>query len=240
MKFDILTLFPSMFEGPLTESILKKGREKGLFSVNVHDLRDKTTDKHKTADDAPFGGGAGMVMKIEPIAAYLKELKTIKTKTILLTPSGNTLTQDKVRSLSKEEHLILICGHYEGVDERVSLLIDEELSIGDYVLTGGELPAMVLVDSICRYIPGVVKEMDSVEGDSFTDGLLDHPHFTRPAEHETGTVPQVLQRGHHEEIRKWRRKEALRRTWLKRSDLLARANLTAEDSGFLRELILGL
>ncbi len=229
-----------MFEGPLTESILKRGREKGLFSVTVHDLRDKTEDKHKTADDAPFGGGAGMVMKIEPIAAFLNELKTLKTKTILLTPSGAALTQEKVRSLSKEEHLILICGHYEGVDERVSTLIDEELSIGDYVLTGGELPAMVLVDCICRHIPGVVKEMDSVTEDSFTYGLLDHPHYTRPAEHGTGSVPQVLQRGNHEEIRKWRRKEALRRTLLKRSDLFAGARLTGEDSGLLREIILGL
>jgi tRNA (guanine37-N1)-methyltransferase len=229
-----------MFEGPLTESILKKGREKGLFVVNIHDIREKTTDKHKTADDASFGGGVGMVMKIEPIISFLKELKTSKTRTILMTPSGTKLTQDKVRQLSKEEHLIVICGHYEGVDERIKDSIDEELSIGDYVLTGGELPSMVLIDCICRYIPGVVKEMDSVEGDSFGNGLLDFPHYTRPADFDGQKVPEVLQNGNHEDIRKWRRKESLKKTLFMRPDLLPKADLTEEDKAIMGEIVLGL
>ncbi|MEK7375619.1 MAG: tRNA (guanosine(37)-N1)-methyltransferase TrmD, partial [Candidatus Margulisiibacteriota bacterium] len=233
-------LFPAMFEGPLTESILKKGREKGLFVINIRNLRDKTIDKHKTADDASFGGGVGMVMKIEPVTAFIKELKTPKTRTILMAPTGAKLTQDKVKQLSKEEHLIVICGHYEGVDERIKDSIDEELSIGDYVLTGGEIPAMVLIDSVCRYIPGVVKEMDSVEGDSFGNGLLDFPHYTRPAEYEGQKVPDVLQNGNHEDIRRWRRKESLKKTLSVRPDLLPKAELGKEDLELIEEIVLGL
>ena len=229
-----------MFEGPLTESILKKGREKGLFHISIHDLREKTTDKHKTADDSSFGGGVGMVMKIDPIIGFLKELKAPNTKTILMTPSGTKLAQDKVKQLSKEEHLVVICGHYEGVDERIRDSIDEELSIGDYVLTGGELPAMVLIDSVCRYIPGVVKEMDSVEGDSFGNGLLDFPHYTRPSDFEGQKAPDVLQNGNHEDIRRWRRKESLKKTLFIRPDMLPKADLNVEDKTLMMEIVLGL
>ena len=229
-----------MFEGPLTESILKRGREKGLFVINIHDIREKTADKHKTADDTSFGGGVGMVMKIEPLASFLKELRTPKTKTILMTPSGTKLTQDKVKELSKEEHIVVICGHYEGVDERIKCLIDEEISMGDYVLTGGEMPSMVLIDSVCRYIPGVVKEMDSVEGDSFGNGLLDFPHYTRPADFEGQKAPEVLQNGNHEDIRRWRRKESLKKTLFVRPDLLPKAQLTHEDRELFSEIVMGL
>jgi tRNA (guanine37-N1)-methyltransferase len=239
MRFDVLTLFPEMFEGPLGASLLKKARDKGLLDINLINLRDFTSDKHKTADDSPYGGGAGMVMKVEPIAKAISKLKvkSNKVKMIFLCPTGKTLTQEKIISLSKEEHLILLCGHYEGVDERVRGLVDEEISIGDYVLTGGELPAMVLIDSIARHIPGIVKEEASVQNDSFFNGLLDHPSYTKPEEFDGKKVPEVLLSGHHAEIERWRRKEALRLTFYRRPDLLAKANLNEEDRKMLKEII---
>lgn len=219
-KFDILTLFPEMFQGPLDESLLKKAQEKGLLSFNVVNIRDFTTDKHKTADDTPYGGGAGMVMKVAPLAAAISKLKDQNSKIILMCPSGQPLTQRKVNSLAKEKHLILICGHYEGVDERVRDYVDEEISIGDYVLTGGEIPAMVLIDAVARQIPGVVKEAESVKKDSFYNGLLDYPSYTKPEVFEGKRVPKVLLSGNHKEIERWRGEQALKRTKKRRPDLL--------------------
>jgi tRNA (guanine37-N1)-methyltransferase len=239
MRFDLLTLFPEMFQGPLNESLLKKAQAKGLLSFNLINIRDFTDDKHKTADDSPYGGGAGMVMKVEPIAKAISKSKdkSQKAKVILLCPTGRVLTQTKIEELSKEEHLVLLCGHYEGVDERVRALVDEEISIGDYVLTGGELPALVLIDAVARYIPGVVKEEASVKNDSFHNGLLDHSSYTKPEEFGGKKVPEVLLSGHHAEIDSWRRKEALRLTLNKRSDLLSKAALTDRDREILKEII---
>jgi tRNA (guanine37-N1)-methyltransferase len=246
MRVDILTLFPEMFQGPLSESLLKKAQAKGLLSVNPVDIRDFTLDKHTTADDTPYGGGAGMVIKVPPIASALDSLKKkvesgkskVESRIILMCPTGKLLTQDKVKELAKEEHLIILCGHYEGVDERVRGLVDEEISIGDYVLTGGELPAMVLIDTIARQIPGVVKEGESVRKDSFYEGLLDYPSYTKPEDFEGKKVPEVLLSGHHAEIERWRRKEALRKTLYLRPELLAKAELTDEDRKLLGEVVL--
>jgi tRNA (guanine37-N1)-methyltransferase len=238
MQIDILTLFPEMFQGPLNESLLKKAQEKGFLSIKAVDLRDFTTDKHRTADDTPYGGGPGMVMKVDPIAKALSRVKSQKSKTILMCPSGKLLTQDRVKGLAKEEHLIIICGHYEGVDERVRELVEEEISIGDYVLTGGEIPAMVLVDALARHVPGVVKEEESVRKDSFYEGLLDYPSYTRPEEFEGKKVPEVLLSGNHAEIERWRRKEALRRTLYRRPDLLAKLELLDQDCKLLEEIFL--
>jgi tRNA (guanine37-N1)-methyltransferase len=233
-----------MFQGPLSESLLKKAQEKKLLTIQVNNLRDFTTDKHKTADDTPYGGGAGMVMKADVIAAALSKVRSLpagrqgaKCKVVFACPTGQRLTQEKVKELAQVEHLVVLCGHYEGVDERVRALVDEEISIGDYVLTGGELPAMVLVDAIARHIPGVIKEADSVENDSFYDGLLDHPSYTKPEDFAGNKVPEVLLSGHHAEIAKWRRTEALRRTFYRRPDLLAKAELSEADRQLLTEIV---
>lgn len=222
MQIDVLTLFPEMFQGPLNESLLKKAQAKGLLSFNTVNIRDFTTDKHKTADDTSYGGGSGMVMKVDVVAKAIRKNKqqTTSSKIILLCPTGKPLDQKKVNQLAKEKHLILVCGHYEGVDERVRDYVDEEISIGDYVLTGGEIPAMVLIDAVARQIPGVVKEQESVEKDSFYNGLLDYPCYTRPEEFEGKKVPEVLLSGNHAEIEKWRKEQALAKTKEKRPDLL--------------------
>jgi tRNA (guanine37-N1)-methyltransferase len=241
MRIDILTLFPEMFSGPLTESLLSKAREKGLLNIELHDIRSFTTDKHHTADDRSFGGGPGMVMKVEPIHAALKSLGvTRKTKTaarkarvIYLSPQGTTLDQPTVRRLAGYERLVLLCGHYEGVDERALNWVDEEISIGDYVLTGGELPAMVLIDAVSRLVPGVVKEASSVAQDSFFNGLLDHSHYTRPAEFKGYAIPDVLLSGNHALVEKWRREQVLLRTLERRPDLLKKVQLTAQEKQFL-------
>jgi len=238
MQIDIITIFPEMFPGPLGYSIIGRALERGLFKLGVHNLRDYTTDKHRIVDDTPYGGGAGMVMKPEPIFRAVGSLaQEGKSRVILLCPQGELFTQEKAWELSREEHLILICGHYEGVDERVrQYLVTDEISTGDYILTGGEIPAMVLVDAVVRLRPGVLGEDSSLQEETFTDNLLEYPQYTRPPEWEGMTVPPVLLSGHHEEIRRWRRKEALRRTLLRRPDLLARAELTAEDRALLREI----
>ncbi len=222
MQIDVLTLFPEMFQGPLNESLLKKAQAKGLLSFNTVNIRDFTTDKHKTADDTSYGGGSGMVMKVDVVAKAIRKNKqqTTSSKIILLCPTGKPLDQKKVNQLAKEKHLILVCGHYEGVDERVRDYVDEEISIGDYVLTGGEIPALVLIDAVARQIPGVVKEQESVEKDSFYNGLLDYPCYTRPEEFEGKKVPEVLLSGNHAEIEKWRKEQALAKTKEKRPDLL--------------------
>ncbi|MDD5136723.1 MAG: tRNA (guanosine(37)-N1)-methyltransferase TrmD [Candidatus Omnitrophica bacterium] len=234
MRIDILTLFPGMFENVLGESMLKRAQGKGLAEIKVHDLRDWTSDSHRSADDKPFGGGAGMVMKLEPIWRALEELKVLRSpltakrstkravKVVLLTPQGKKLDQRSVKKLAKEKHLILICGHYEGVDERIRELADEEISIGDYILTCGELPAMVLVDSVVRLIPGVLGDDESVKFESFESGMLEYPQYTRPAEFKGRRVPQVLTSGDHKKIEEWRMAEALKRTRERRPDLLKR------------------
>lgn len=240
MKIDIITLFPEMFRGPLSESLLQKAQTRGLFALGLTDLRDFTTDKHKTADDSPYGGGPGMVLKPEPIFKALKKLCSQSSRVILMCPTGKVLTQERVKALAKEEHLVVLCGHYEGVDERVRGEVDEEISIGDYVLTGGELPAMVLVDAVVRQLPGVVKESGSVANDSFYDGLLDYPSYTKPEEFAGRRVPSTLLSGHHKEIERWRRREALRLTWERRPELLSRAVLSDEDKQLLAEILKGL
>lgn len=237
MRVDVLTLFPEMFQGPMSQSLIQKARDKGLLDLRAVDIRDFTSDKHKTADDTPYGGGPGMVMKIDVVAAAIRSLKNDSVdRVIMFCPTGTKLTQSKVNELAGLGHLVMICGHYEGIDNRISGLIDEELSIGDYVLTGGELPAMVVIDSIARQIPGVVKEIASVEGDSFYSGLLDHPCYTKPEEFEGNKVPEVLLSGHHGQIERWRRKEALSKTLFRRPELLADAKISADDRLLLTEI----
>ena len=220
MKFDILTLFPEMFEA-LDESIIGKAKEKSLIEINLINIRDFSKDKHKKVDDTPYGGGAGMVMMPDIVYDAYSSIKDRENaKVIYLSPQGKTLNQEKVKELSKENHLILLCGHYEGIDQRVlDEIVDEEISIGDYVLTGGELPAMVLVDSVSRYVEGVLKA-ESIEEESFSSNLLEYPQYTRPEEFRGKKVPEVLISGHHENIKKWREEKALEVTKKKRPDLL--------------------
>ncbi len=220
MKFDILTLFPEMFE-VLNESIIGKAQEKKLIEINLINIRDFSKDKHKKVDDNPYGGGAGMVMMPDVVYdAYFSIKDKENAKVIYLSPQGKKLDQEKVKELSKQKHLILLCGHYEGIDQRVlDEIVDEEISIGDYVLTGGELPAMVLVDSVSRYVGGVLNE-ESVEEESFSSKLLEYPQYTRPEEFRGKRVPEVLLSGHHENIKKWREEKSLEVTKIKRPDLL--------------------
>ena len=239
MRFDILTLFPGMFSSPLQESILGKAIEKGLIQIRTINIRDFSLDKHQVVDDTPYGGGQGMVMKAEPIARAIESAKSQNpsARTVYLTPQGIPLNQDLARRLSTQFHLILLCGRYEGVDERVrELFIDEELSIGDYILTGGELAAMVLIDAVSRFIPGVLGSDRSAEEDSFFNSLLEYPQYTRPSNFRGSCVPEVLLSGNHSAISQWRRKEALRRTSLRRPDLLTKANLSEGDKRVLEEI----
>lgn len=239
MQIDILTLFPEMFESALNFSLLKRAQKKSLIRINLVNIRDYTSDKHRTADDAPFGGGAGMVLKPEPIAKALLQVAGHGSRVVWLCPTGKVLTQNRVKELAKEKHLVLICGHYEGIDDRIrEKYIDLEISIGDYVLTGGELPALVLIDAVCRLIPGVVKEKDSLVNDSFFNGLLDYPSYTRPEEFEGKFVPSVLTSGNHKKISEWQRKESLRKTLFERPDLLAFTQLLKADQKLLEEVIL--
>ena len=239
MRIDVLTLFPGMFHGPLTESILKRAREKGLLEVNAINIRNFTTDKHHIADDYPFGGGAGMVMKPEPIFRAMEDLLAKvgrPGKVVLLCPQGRPLTQTVVRQLAQEEHLVLICGHYEGIDERVrEHLVTDEISLGDFILTGGELPAMVIIDAVSRLIPGVLGEAESAEDESFEQGLLEYPQYTRPRDFQGMRVPDVLLSGDHEKIRQWRRQQSLLRTLQRRADLLKEEELTPSDRELLKK-----
>ena len=207
MKVDIITLFPKMFAGPFDESIVKRARDKNLVEINVHDLRKWGLGERRTVDDRPYGGGVGMVLMVEPIDKALKELKTKDSKVILLTPRGKTFDQEKARNMASIKHVILIAGHYEGLDQRISKqLVDEEVSIGEYVLTGGELPAMVLVDSITRLIPGVLKKEEAIQIESFSEpGKLEYPQYTHPEEYRGWKVPKILLSGNHKEIEKWRK-----------------------------------
>ena len=234
MKFDVLTLFPEMFSA-LDESIIGRGKEKGLIDINLINIRDFSKDKHKKVDDTPYGGGAGMVIKPDVVYNAYSSVKSNNAKVIYMSPQGKTLNQQIVQDLAKEENIILLCGHYEGIDQRViDEIVDEETSIGDYVLTGGELPAMVLIDSVSRYVKGVLKE-DSVEEESFTNGLLEYPQYTRPETFLGKSVPDVLISGHHENVRKWRKKQEIINTYLKRPDLLKEINLSYEEREMLKE-----
>ena len=236
MKFDVLTLFPEMFE-PVKQSVIGRAAQKNLLEINLINIRDFSKDKHKKVDDTVYGGGAGMLMKPDVVYDAYNAVKTEKSKVIYLTPQGNVLCQSKVESLAKEEHLILLCGHYEGIDQRViDEIVDEEISIGDYVLTGGELPAMVLIDSVARYVDGVIDKESTSEESFSKEGLLEYPQYTRPEVFEGMKVPEVLQSGHHENINKWRRKEAIRVTYEKRPDLLEKTNLTDEEKEYIKEL----
>ena len=242
MKFDILTLFPGMFGGPFSESIIKRAIEEGLIDIRLHDIRDYAADRHKTADDSPYGGGAGMVMKVEPLAACIEAVRKERrnSRVILTSPRGKRFDQALASELAREEALLIICGRYEGVDERVrELFVDDEISLGDFVMTGGELASMVIVDAVSRLIPGVLGSAESAASDSFTDGLLEYPQYTRPAEFRGSVVPEVLLSGNHREIAKWRRRQALQRTLETRPDLLATAHLSENERECLEELAKG-
>ncbi len=235
MRIDILTLFPEFFEFPLQIGPMAKARELGVLKVYLHDLR-KFADSPKEVDDYPFGGGAGMVLKPEPIKRALDAVRTPESHVILLSAQGDTLNHRLVKELAQRPHLILICGRYKGVDERVLHWVDQEISIGDYVLSGGEPAALVLIDAVARWLPGALGDQDSALTDSFETGILDAPLYTRPRVFEGLEVPEVLLSGDHEKIRRWRRKEALRKTWKKRPDLLKTARLSPEDYELLKEI----
>ena len=234
MQFDVLTLFPEMFE-PLNESIIGRAKEKGLININLINIRDFSKNKHKKVDDTPYGGGAGMVMMPDVVYDAYKSLNSKDAKVIYMSPQGKKLDQEKVVELSKEKHIVLLCGHYEGIDQRViDEIVDEEISIGDYVLTGGELPAMILIDSVSRYIEGVLKN-DSTKEESFSEGLLEYPQYTRPEVFNGKQVPEVLLSGHHENIDKWRREQSLIITKKKRPDLLENIELSEKDKRILEK-----
>ena len=235
LRFDVVTLFPELFDAPLRTSVIGRAVERGIISVALHDLRAHGIGRHRVVDDAPYGGGAGMVMRPEPLFSAIEPLRADGAQVILLDPAGERLTDPLARELAAAQHLVLVCGRYEGIDERARALADREISIGDYVLTGGELPALVLIDAVGRLVPGVI-EADSHESDSFADGLLEGPHYTRPEQFRDASVPPVLLSGHHAEVARWRRVEALRRTLARRPDLLAAAPLSDEDRTILEEL----
>jgi len=245
MRCDVLTIFPEMILPVVGSSMLKRAQEKGLLEVQVHNLRDHTSDKHKVTDDVPYGGGAGMVMKAEPILRAVEEIQAKAAKRdesirlLMPSPQGRPFTQDYAKDLAKDDRrLVILCGHYEGIDERVrQALQPEEVSVGDYVLTGGELAALILIDAAARLVPGVLGDPASIVEESFTDGLLEYPQYTRPADVRGMAVPDVLLSGHHEAIRIWRRKEALRTTYRRRPDLLSRREFTAEDRRLLDDIM---
>jgi tRNA (guanine37-N1)-methyltransferase len=239
IRFDILSVFPEMFESPLNHSILKRAQEKGMAEIHLHNIRDYAEDKHRMTDDAPYGGGGGMVMKVEPIDMALASIVPSRDNAlvVLLTPQGETFNQKIAEEMSRYFRIVLVCGHYEGVDERVrDHLVDREISIGDFVLTGGELSAMVIVDAVTRLIPGVLGNYDSASYDSFSTGLLEYPHYTRPGSYRGWQVPDVLLSGNHREIESWRKKESLKRTYLRRPDLLEKIELCDEDGKTLEDI----
>lgn len=241
MKIDIVTIFPKLVEGPLAEGVVGRAIASGLLDVRVHDLRDHTTDRHRVVDDMPFGGGPGMVLKPEPLFRAVEHITTergVPSAVILTSPDGDAFTHAAAVRLSRLPHIVVLCGRYEGVDERVrEKLATEALSIGDYVLSGGELPALVIVDAVARLVPGVVGDEASVARDTFASGLLDYPQYTRPAEFRGMSVPPVLLSGHHKDVERWRRREALQRTLARRPDLLESATLDDEDAALLKELL---
>ena len=236
VRFDILTLFPEMIEGMLNQSILKRAIEKKIIEVNIINFRDFSTNKHSTVDDYAYGGGAGMLISVEPIHLAMKTIPNIdKAYKILTSPSGNVYNQNKAEKLSKLDHIVIVCGHYEGIDNRILDYIDEEISIGDYVLTGGEIPACAIIDSIARLVPGVISD-ESIVGESFTMGVLEYPQYTRPYEYDGKKVPDVLVSGHHANIKKWQRYQSLKKTYEVRPELLGNIALTNEDIKMLEEI----
>jgi tRNA (guanine37-N1)-methyltransferase len=243
VTFDIVTIFPAMIRHALADGVVGRAIERGTLDVAIHDLRDFTTDRHRVVDDVPYGGGPGMVLKPEPIFRALDAIAARRgvapaaLLTVLTSPQGARFTQAEAVRLSRAAHVVVLCGRYEGVDERVRARVAEEISIGDYVLSGGELPALVVIDAVARHVPGVVGDDQSVVDDSFSRGLLDFPHYTRPAEVESLRVPDVLLSGNHAEIRRWRKREALSRTLERRPDLLADAALDDEEREILRQLV---
>ncbi len=243
MRVDIVTIFPQVFT-PLEVSVIGRARERGLLEIAIWDLREFTTGRHRQVDDTPYGGGAGMVMKPEPFFAAVDAIRKdrrVPPRIILTSPQGELLTHALAQELAREPHLIILCGHYEGIDERVRIgLATDEISIGDYVLTGGELPAMVIVEATARFVPGVVGDASSVAADSFVEGLLDYPHYTRPPEFRGLNVPQILLSGNHEAVRRWRRAQQLQRTLVRRPDLLKKEALSEEDRRLLDAADLGI
>lgn len=240
MRIDVLTLFPRMFEGPLGESIIGKAREKELLEINVSNFRDYSDNKHQTVDDYPYGGGAGMLLKVQPVYDNIKAIEEATPETekrvILLDPAGKPFDQKMAEEFSTEEHLVFICGHYEGYDERIRSLVTDEVSLGDYVLTGGELGAMVMIDATVRLLPEVLGNQTSAQTDSHSTGLLEHPQYTRPAAFKGMKVPEVLMNGNHKLIEQWQLKESLRRTYQRRPDMLETYPLTAEMQKLLKEI----
>ena len=238
MKIDVLSLFPAMFDAVMSESMMWKARDRGLLDFRVHDIREHARDRHRKVDDTPYGGGGGMILKPDVLVPAIEALKPeADTAVILMSPQGRLLTHQVAVELSREAQLILVCGRYEGVDERVrDLAISDEISIGDYVLTGGELAALVLVDAVVRLLPGLLGAEGAQHRDSHADGLLEGPHYTRPPDYRGLGVPEVLTSGHHAQVDRWRRQQALKRTWQRRPELLARAALSAADLAFLDEL----
>ncbi|HQK99537.1 MAG TPA: tRNA (guanosine(37)-N1)-methyltransferase TrmD [Smithellaceae bacterium] len=242
IRFDVLSIFPEMFSSPLNYSLLKKAQDRGLLQILLHNIRDWTKDKHKMTDDAPYGGGCGMVMKVEPIERALSEIRDPDRSSVvvLMTPQGEPFVQQTAMDLANFQQVILVCGRYEGFDERIRLhLADREISIGDYILTGGELSALVVIDAVSRLIPGVLGNDVSLEAESFSRGLLEYPQYTRPASYKGWSVPDVLISGNHAQIEHWKRVEALRRTWRRRPDLIEKLNLTAADRHILEKIKLG-
>ncbi len=240
MHFDILTLFPGLFAGAFEESIIKRARESGSVTIDLHNIRDYATGRHKVTDDTPYGGGGGMIMKPEPIFAATEAVlgeQVSAIPVVLLTPKGRLFSQPVARELSRHDRILLICGRYEGVDERVhQYLATDQISIGDYVLSGGEIAAMVIVDAVTRLLPGVLGDPSATFEDSHAEGLLEYPHYTRPSIFRNHPVPDVLLSGHHAEITRWRRQQALHRTWERRPDILPNARLTEEDLAYLRQI----
>ncbi len=238
MQFHILTIFPAFFSSALSIGLLKKARDKGIVSCVVHDLRDYTSDRHRSTDDVPYGGGPGMVMKPEPLVRALEDVcrSLVRPCRILLSPQGALVRQPRVRELSRETALVLLCGRYEGIDERVRAFVDEELSVGDYVLSGGECAALVLIDAVARLVPGVVGRKESVDEESFSNGILEYPQYTRPEEFRGQYVPEILRSGNHAKIAAWRRRAALLRTAERRPDLLRQASLTGDEKRWLAEV----
>lgn len=239
MRIDVLTLFPDMFQGPMTESMLWKARDRGLLDLRLHQLRNFTTDPHRTIDDTPYGGGGGMIMKVGPLVAAVESVLADAppgTPVLLMTPQGRVFSHRIAKELAGHERIVILCGRYEGIDDRVrQLVVTDEISIGDYVLTGGELPAMVLIDAVVRHIPGVLGAAGAADQDSHAEGILEGPQFTRPAVFRGLAVPDVLQEGNHGKVKRWRRREGLRATWKNRPDLLLKARLSDDDRYLLAE-----
>lgn len=235
IKIDVVSIFPGMFLPVLGLGMTGRALSKSAVELHITDLREHTTDKHRSTDDAPYGGGSGMVMLIEPLARALSAIEAIRGRghRMLMSPAGRPLTQSRVRELSRLPHLVFLCGRYEGVDDRILDYIDEEVSVGDFVLSGGELPAMVVIDAVARLLPGVLHNANSSEDESFQNGLLEYPQYTRPADFEGRAVPSVLLSGNHEQIRRWRRQMSLLRTWQRRPELLQQMELSAEERGLL-------